>query len=93
MFHHCFCLPPATGAFLGFANMKARKAFFHSLDKDWGFSPGLQTWSGEDFPVVLYSWSGDNLLGILERDVSVPLLAQKHSWRHKLSWDAIFTVF
>ena len=32
--------------------MKAGKAFFHSLDKDWGFSPGLQTWSGEDFPVV-----------------------------------------
>ena len=56
MFHHCFCLPPLcpppTGAFLGFANMKAGKAFFHSLDKDWGFSPGLQTWSGEDFPVV-----------------------------------------
>ena len=44
--------PPPTGAFLGFANMKAGKAFFHSLDKDWGFSPGLQTWSGEDFPVV-----------------------------------------
>ena len=57
MFHHYFCLPPPlapppTGAFLGFANMKAGKAFFHSLDQDWGFSPGLQTWSGEDFPVV-----------------------------------------
>ena len=32
--------------------MKAGSAFFHSLDKDWGFSPGLRTWSGEDFPVV-----------------------------------------
>ena len=57
MFHHYFCLPPpappAIGAFLGFANMKAGKAFFHSLDKDyWGFSPGLQTCSGEDFTVV-----------------------------------------
>ena len=45
-------LPPRKGAFLGFANMKAGKAFFRSLDKDWGFSPGLQTWSGGDFPVV-----------------------------------------
>ena len=52
MFHHYFCLPPCppppNKAFLGLANMKAGKAFFYSLDKDWDFSPGLQTleWRG-----------------------------------------------